>query len=152
MTHTRSFHLRWMPSLALAVVACGGSDAAKVPLTQAGATASAPEIQAAHSLIGPAAQAALDSGNVLFRKKAYVEALVRYRAAAALAPQHAAPLFGIYMVASATSNKALADSALAGIRARNGPLPPLQPGSAHAMTDSARTAHKEQMKKAAKSG
>jgi hypothetical protein len=151
MTHTLTFRLGWTPMLALAV-ACGGSNAPKVPLTSAGATASAPAIEAAHALIGPAAQAALDSGNVLFRRKAYAEALVKYRAASELAPQHSAPLFGIYMVAGAMGNKVLADSALAGIRVRNGPLPAMQPGSSHAMADSALNAHKEQMKKPAKSG
>jgi hypothetical protein len=79
--------------------------------------------QQAHALLGPAAKAALDSGNSLFRKKAYSEALAQYRAAADLAPQHSAPLFGIYMVARATNNKAMADSALDGIRRRNGPMP-----------------------------
>jgi hypothetical protein len=140
-----------VPALAL-TAACSGSSAPKVPLTTAGTNASATAVEAAHALIGPAAQAALDSGNSLFRRKAYAEALVKYRASAELAPQHSAPLFGIYMVAGATGNKALADSALAGIRARNGPLPALQAGSSHAMSDSALKAHKEQMTKHAKSG
>ncbi|HEY7235053.1 MAG TPA: hypothetical protein VH539_12950 [Gemmatimonadaceae bacterium] len=89
--------------------------------------------QQAHALLGPAAKAALDSGNVLFRKKAYAEALGQYRAAAALAPQHSAPLFGIYMVARATNNRAMADSALDGIRRRSGPLP----AGPHALPDTA---------------
>ena len=152
MKHTVIIRLGWTPALALAAIACGGGGGPKVPLTAEGATASAPAIQAAHSLIGPAAQSALDSGNVLFRHKAYSAALTQYRAASALAPQHAAPLFGIYMVATATGDKALADSALAGIRARNGPLPDMQSGSSHGMSDSALKAHVEQMKKAAKSG
>ncbi|MFI5246717.1 MAG: hypothetical protein ACHQQR_15900, partial [Gemmatimonadales bacterium] len=66
-----------------------------------------------------------------------------------------APLFGIYMVAGATNNKPLADSALAGIRERNGPLPPGETGAPHSsaphsMSDSAIKALREQMKKGAK--
>ena len=108
--------------VACAIVACSTKDEPpKVPLGQITDTARARE--QAHALLGPAAKAALDSGNVLFRKKAYTEALAQYRAAAELAPQHSAPLFGIYMVARATNNKAMADSALDGIRRRNGPMP-----------------------------
>ena len=102
----------------------------------------------AHALLGPAAKAALDSGNVLFRKKAYAEALSQYRAAADLAPQHSAPLFGIYMVARATNNKAMADSALDGIRRRNGPLP----AGPHSLPDTAlRRMHEALRKKPAAS-
>ena len=55
------------------------------------------------------------------------------------------------MVAGATNNKPLADSALAGIRARNGPLPAGR-GRArpHAMSDSSLKALRAQMKKGAK--
>lgn len=106
-----------------ATLACtGGQGAPKIPLARASAADSAREVEAAHGLIGPAAKAALDSGNVLYRKRAYAAALAQYRQASALAPQHAAPLFGIYMVARATNNLAMADTALAGIRQRNGPM------------------------------
>ena len=88
-----------------------------------------------HSLIGPAARAALDTGNTLFRKKDYPGALAAYRRAGDLAPQHAAPIFGIYMIAKATNNTKLADSTLAEIRKRNGPLPETQ----HGFSDSAIT-------------
>lgn len=108
--------------LAIGVIACKvKEEPPRVPLGRAADSAHAEEH--AHALLGAAAKAALDSGNVLFRKKDYTEALAQYRAAAALAPQHSAPLFGIYMVAHATNNKAMADSALAGIRRRNGPMP-----------------------------
>ena len=111
----------------IAFAACaGGDEGSEVPLAQAGAQAasdSAAEVAAAHAMLGPEAQAAVDSGNALFRKQQYTPALAQYRIAAAAAPQNAAPLFGIYMVASAVSNASLADSALAEIRKRNGPLP-----------------------------
>ncbi|HSJ62805.1 MAG TPA: hypothetical protein VK922_02750 [Gemmatimonadaceae bacterium] len=66
-------------------------------------------------LVGDA-RAALDSGNRLFSAKAYAAALEQYRRAAALAPEHDAPLFGIVMVANATKDSALADSAAAAMR------------------------------------
>jgi hypothetical protein len=125
---TRSLTRRWRRIFvaASAAVACTArQDAPRVPLAQATVVDSARAVEAAHALIGPAAKAALDSGNILFRKKAYDAALAQYRAASALAPQHAAPLFGIYMVARATNNAVMADSALVGIRQRNGPMPPV---------------------------
>jgi hypothetical protein len=75
---------------------------------------------------------------------------VEYRLAAELAPQHTAPLFGIQMVAAATKNRPLLDSALAGIRARNGALPAAASGAPHSMSDSALKALRAQMKKGAK--
>lgn len=118
--------------VAVFAIACSTRDEPpKVPLGQAAQSAHAE--QQAHALLGPAAKAALDSGNALFRKKDFSGALARYRAAAELAPQHAAPLFGIYMVARATDNKAMADSALAQIRLRNGPMP----AGPHNFSDSA---------------
>ena len=80
--------------------------------------------------LSPAAKMSLDSGNVLFREKEYAAALVQYEAAAKASPQHAAPLFGEYMVGRATNNKALADSAMVGIRARNAVPPHDLPDSA----------------------
>jgi len=105
-------------------LACGAKDEApRVPLGRPASAGAFRAEAAAHSLLGPAAKAALDSGNALFRQNAYAAALAEYQQAAALAPQHAAPLFGIYMVARATNNRAMADSALAAIRLRNGPMP-----------------------------
>lgn len=125
-------------------LACrGGDDAPRIPLGQVTAADSARAAVAAHALLGPAAKAALDSGNVAFRNKAYASALVHYRAASALAPQHAAPFFGIYMVARATNRAALADSALADIRARNGPLAPVP----HSLNDSVLGRMHEQFRK-----
>jgi len=132
---SRSFVCRWSVIViaAGAALACSGRrDPPKIPLAKGGAD-SANAVEAAHALIGPAAKAALDSGNVLFRKKAYAAALAQYRAASALAPQHSAPLFGIYMVARATNNPAMADSALAGIRLRSGTMTP----APHVLTDTA---------------
>jgi tetratricopeptide (TPR) repeat protein len=109
-----------------AMLACSspGSDAPKVPLGQVAPAESAATVAVgAHAIIGPRAKAALDTGNALYRKKQYDAALAHYREASELAPQHAAPFFGIYMAARATGNTVLADSALAAIRVRNGPLP-----------------------------
>lgn len=108
---------------ALVAAACSGrSETPKVALARVAAD-SVRAVEAAHGFLGPQAKAALDSGNALFKQRAYADALGQYRAAAALAPQHAAPLFGIYMVARATNNVPMADSALAGIRLRSGSMP-----------------------------
>jgi tetratricopeptide (TPR) repeat protein len=133
--------------IAAVLLACTAKDEPpRVPLGRVADSSVAR--QQAHALLGPAAKAALDSGNVLFRKKAYDEALAEYRAAAALAPQHSAPLFGMYMVARATNNKAMAASALDGIRRRNGPMP----AGPHALPDTAlRRMHEALRKKAASS-
>jgi hypothetical protein len=120
MTHSLG-RWRWVIVLAATTVACSRQDPPKIPLARAVAD-SARSVEAAHALIGPEVKAALDSGNVLFRHKEYDAALAQYRTASALAPQHAAPLFGIYMVARATNNSVMADSALEGIRLRNGPM------------------------------
>ena len=66
----------------------------------------------------PLAAAALDCANVAFRAGQYDSALAAYRSAAAAAPMHAAPLYGIYMVAKQQGDRALADSALAAVRVR----------------------------------
>lgn len=77
----------------------------------------------------PLTQALLDSGNAAFRQKNYDAALAFYGKARDAQPDHAAPWFGTYMVAQATKNTALADSALRMVRAR---APELQshPGGA----------------------
>lgn len=125
--------------ITVGATACSSGDAGQqIPLAQA--STATPSAQEAHALIGPEARAALDSGNVLFRSKSYTAALARYRDAADLAPQHAAPIFGMYMVAKAMNNTKLADSTLAEIRKRNGPLPETQ----HEFSDSALKAlHKQ---------
>ena len=134
---TRSFvrQRRVLVFVGTAVLACsGGQDTPKIPLSKTAAPAESTSQEiAAHALLGPAARAALDSGNALFRKKSYAAALAQYQSASSLAPQHSAPLFGIYMVARATNNVAMADSALAGIRLRSGAMTP----APHTLTDSA---------------
>jgi len=64
------------------------------------------------------AAAALDRANAEFRAGRYEAALAAYRGAAVHAPDHAAPWYGVYMVARATRDAALADSAMSAIRAR----------------------------------
>lgn len=118
-------------AVALAVAACKGREGAKIPLGQGQrprvAVDTSPEAirNNPHVRISPAAQAALDSGNALYRAKKYELALVQYRLAAKIAPANAAPYYGIGMVATQLGNKALADSAMQAVsqRAENtGPM------------------------------
>ena len=77
---------------------------------------------------------ALDSANAAFRAGRLDAALAGYRIAAARAPEHAAPYYGIFMVARRTRNAALADSATSAIRARtrqNGAPTPEAMAAAH---------------------
>jgi hypothetical protein len=111
----------------LTVAGCQQKAAPKVPLGQAVDTAAAlpsghPDVTSAAGLT-PAARAALDSGNVAFKAKNFPEALRQYRVAADAAPRHAAPWFGVYMVAKATGNAALGDSAMKEVQKRT-PAPP----------------------------
>jgi hypothetical protein len=106
-----------------------------VPAAAAGAT---PLGQKAATELSLAARAALDSGNAAFKENAYDRALTFYREAAAATPNHAAPWFGINMVARATNNTALADSAMAEVRKWSNTNNP------HIMPDSAfEKAHKD---------
>jgi hypothetical protein len=163
---TRSLLRRGLlfPAVAFLALSCDSAGGApKVPLAQAAIDSSPKAVEAAHALIGPEAKAALDSGNAMMRKASkadsgnaamrkedYVRALADYRRAAELAPQNTAPIFGIYMVAGATKNKHLADSAMVAIRARM----PAGDSSAlvapHSMSDSALNALRAQMKKGTK--
>ncbi len=104
-------------SAAMLMSACGKSDAAdspadagKQPLGAATATDNAPTLPAA-------VVAALDAGNAAYRAKDMDKALASYREAIAAAPGQASPWFGVYMVANATKNKALADSAMERVQA-----------------------------------
>lgn len=136
-------------AIALVAIACTvKQEAPKIPLSQTTAADSARRVAAAHALLGPAARAALDSGNQLYRKKAYAAALAQYRAASELAPQHAAPYFGVYMVARATRDSVMADSALAAIRVRNGPMP----STPHSVNDSVLQRIHEQIRRKASAG
>jgi Flp pilus assembly protein TadD len=106
--------------LVAAALACSsGEKAPKVSLAQAKADSvhNAAGMQVEDAL-SPQGQAALDSGNVLFRRKAFDQALAQYRLASRLSPKSAAPIIGISMVADKMGNKALADSALSAIRER----------------------------------
>ena len=163
MTRSPSSRRFLFPAIAFLIIACdSGSAVPKVPLAQGSTDSTARAMEAAHALLGPEAKAALDSGNALMykakadsgnaamRNEDYARALADYRRASELAPQHTAPFFGIQMVARATNNKPLADSALAAIRART---PAGESGALvapHPMSDSALKALRAQMKKGAK--
>jgi hypothetical protein len=120
--------MRWLAfALATSLNACKGKEPPKVSLNQGGAVPGGVNIGALPSAhpnvnadagLGATARAALDSGNAAFRAKNYKVALRYYRTAAESAPAHAAPWFGIFMIAQATGNTALADSATAEVRRR----------------------------------
>jgi hypothetical protein len=69
--------------------------------------------------MGGESKLALDSGNILFRAKAFDLALAQYRRSSELAPNESAPLLGILMVADVTKNAKLSDSTLARMRVLN---------------------------------
>jgi hypothetical protein len=97
-----------------AISGCKGSDAPKVPLGSA-----PPPTAGANQPVAPVsgeARVALDSGNILFRAKAYDLALAQYSRSADLAPTEVAPLLGILMVADITKNTKLAAATLPRIR------------------------------------
>lgn len=104
--------------------ACGanGTDSPKQPLGSAAAApvSDAPAPDQLPAGMTPLSVAHLDSGNVAFRARQYDQAMVYYRKAVADVPDHAAPWYGIFMVAQATKNSALADSATNAIAARTG--------------------------------
>lgn len=110
MTHSTTPRLVGLLLAAVLLLGCGGRDS-ETP--DAGSTSSAP------SRLTGEAKVALDSGNVLFRAKAYDLALAQYRRSAQLAPGDATPVFGVLMVGEATGNSRLADSARARIRELN---------------------------------
>ena len=100
---------------------CGGSnrDAPKIPLDQANAGSTGTSGASTTGAISGEAKTALDSGNMLFRAKAYDRALAQYRRSARLAPTELAPLLGILMVTDVTKNARLADSTRARMRELN---------------------------------
>ena len=105
---------------AVTVCACGGSDREpKIPLGQANAGSTGTSGASTTGAIGGEAKTALDSGNMLFRAKAYDRALAQYRRSARLAPTELAPLLGILMVTDVTKNAKLADSTLSRMRELN---------------------------------
>lgn len=103
---------------AVTIGACGGADAPKTPLGVANS-----RTMGADNAIVPAirgeAKLALDSGNTLFRVKAYHKALAQYRRSADMAPSELAPLLGILMVAEVTKDSRLAGATLPRIRKLN---------------------------------
>jgi hypothetical protein len=99
------------------ICACGGTDAPKTPLGETSSRGVASD-EAIPAITGEA-KLALDSGNTLFRAKAYDGALVQYRRSAQLAPTELAPLLGIMMVADATKDSKLAEATLPRIRRLN---------------------------------
>jgi hypothetical protein len=104
---------------AVTIWGCGGSEAPKIPLGQANAGSTGTSGGSTPGAIGGEAKIALDSGNMLFRAKAYDRALAQYRRSAQLAPTELAPLFGILMVTDVTKNAKLADSTRARMRELN---------------------------------
>ncbi len=121
--HTMRITSFALPFLFVAITACSSDtpDASKKPLGEFSANqgGNAPLRELPPGLNAVAA-ARLDSGNVAFRVKQYDVALRYYRGAAEAVPNHAAPWYGMYMVAQATKNTALADSALKAVAIRNG--------------------------------
>jgi hypothetical protein len=104
---------------AVTIWGCGGSEAPRIPLDQANPGSIGTSGAATPGPLAGEAKTALDSGNVLFRAKAYDRALVQYRRSARLAPTQLAPLLGILMVTDVTKNAKLADSTLSRIRELN---------------------------------
>lgn len=96
------------------ICGCKGSEAPKIPL---GSTPPATaEADQPGTVVTGEARLALDSGNILFRAKAYDQALVQYSRSADLAPTQVAPLLGIMMVADITKDSKLAAATLPRIR------------------------------------
>ena len=130
MTSTEVSRLGFCLAAAVIIPGCGGSEAPKLPLGHPTSGVSAGGGEATAPGISGEAKAALDSGNVLFRAKAFDRALAQYRRSAQLAPTQLAPLLGILMVTDVTKNARLADSTLSRIRE----LSPAAADSSAAMT------------------
>lgn len=102
----------------LIIVACADSDAAgRQPLGELGSDTADVRARASESKVSLSAIAALVAGNAAYRAKQMDKAMAHYREAAAAAPDHAAPWFGLYMVANEMKNAALADSAMSRVKA-----------------------------------
>jgi hypothetical protein len=102
-------------AVAVAICGCKGKEAPKTPLGAAPVASSGANEATMTGLTGEA-RLALDSGNVLFRAKAYDQALAEYNRSADLAPTELAPLLGIMMVADVKNDTKLADATLPRIR------------------------------------
>jgi hypothetical protein len=117
-------------ALMMLMTACrAGNEAPKTPLSELSAQAAAGTTSGSQGGGGAAnplprdALIALDSGNALYRLKKYSDALVQYRLATKRAPDDASGYFGIYMVADATKNRPLLDSAVVALQARGMTVP-----------------------------
>jgi hypothetical protein len=108
-------------AVAVTIWGCNRSnrEAPKIPLDQANAGSTGRSGASITGAVDGEAKMALDSGNMLFRAKAYDRALAQYRRSAQLAPTELAPLFGILMVTDVTKNAKLADSTRARMRELN---------------------------------
>jgi len=115
--HTRS-RFALLVTAACSITACGPSDkAGRQPLNAVVPQTGTPtEANTSATTLPSGAVAALDAGNGAYRSKDYATALKKYREAAAIAPAHAAPWFGLYMVASELKNVSLADSAMVRVK------------------------------------
>jgi hypothetical protein len=103
---------------ACALNACDSADSAgRTPLGASSGTAATSGAEAAGPTLSSAAQTALEAGNAAYRAKRFDAAITSYRDAAAAAPDHPAPWYGLYMAASETKNSALADSAMQRVKA-----------------------------------
>src|SRR5215207_1943881 len=100
---------------AATIGACSGTDAPKTPLGAASSGTIGADEATVSSIRGEA-KLALDSGNKLFRAKAYDGALAQYSRSAQLAPTELTPLLGIMMVADVTKDSKLAEATLPRIR------------------------------------
>lgn len=114
--------------LVAASSACGKSDAPKTPLGGEAPAGGAFNEATAPAISGPA-KVALDSGNLLFRAKAYNQALAQYRRSAELAPSEISPLLGIMMVADVTNDSSLARATVPRIRKLDPSYSDSAPGS-----------------------
>lgn len=114
--------------LAAGAAACGKADAPKTPLDREAPAAGAVNEASASAISGPA-KAALDSANLLFRAKAYEQALAQYRRSAELAPGEISPLLGIMMVADVTNDSSLARATVPRIRKLDPSYADSAPGS-----------------------
>jgi hypothetical protein len=103
-------------AVVLSICGCKGSEAPKTPLGEATPMTSISADHPAVTGLTGDAKLALDSGNALFRAKAYDQALSQYSRSADLAPNELAPLLGIMMVADAKNDAKLAGATLPRIR------------------------------------
>lgn len=103
--------------VAVELVTMGDRARGAAPVMESPGAVIAPDAEAS-PVDGPAREP-LDRGNSAYRAGDYSGALDAYRAAAAAAPEDAAPYFGIYMAATALHDRALADSAMKMIRAQH---------------------------------